>query len=260
MARMRSLRSIGLIIAVPVALAVAGGPLASAADETAKSPKQILADMARDLGKVKSYHFDGTSTDPSGRTRLAGDVTASGKADVVIRQGSATARLVLLPSAAYLRANAAYWKSGGGADGAAVAKELAGRWVKMPGSGAGGLTSLVDDMSPKRMASCVSTGTGTLDKAGTATVGGQKAIVIVDRGDRPGTTPGRMYASATGRVLPLRVTQTGKRSAGGHIDTRCEEKTDDSTASDIRLSGFDRPVRITAPRGAITIPGGGKQA
>jgi hypothetical protein len=61
-------------------------------------------------------------------------------------------------------------------------------------------------------------------------------------------------------VLPLRVTQTGKRSAGGHIDTRCEEKTDDSTASDIRLSGFDRPVRITAPRGAITIPGGGKQA
>jgi hypothetical protein len=257
---MRSVRSIALIIAVPIALGVAGGPSASAADESAKSPKQILADVARDLRKVKSYHFSGTSDDPSGRTSLTGDVTASGQANVVIRQGSAAARLVLLPSAAYLRANAAYWKLGGGASGAAVAEKLAGRWVKMPASGGDGLTSLVDDMSPKRMASCVSTGTGTLDKAGIATVGGQKAIVIVDRGDRPGTTPGRMYVSATGRVLPLRVTQTGKRSAGGHIDTRCDAKTDDSTASDMRLSGFDRPLRITAPRGAITIPGGGKQA
>jgi hypothetical protein len=249
-----------LIAAVPLGLAASGGPPASAADEASKSPKRIIADLSRDLRKVKNYHFAGTQVDGSGGSSVAGDVTASGRANVVIRQGTTAVRVVLLPSAAYLRGNDAYWRKAGGQDGTSVARELAGRWVKLPSSGAKEFASLFEDLSPKRLAACAAVGTGTLTKGAQATVGGRKAIVIVDQGDKPGTTPGKLYVSASGRVLPLRVTQTGRRRAGGHLDPRCQDEDDDSTASDVRFSAFDKPLSIAAPKGAITIPGGGGDA
>ena len=253
---MHLLRSAALITALPLALVAAGGPLASAADESSKSPKQILADLSRDLGKVRNYHFSGTQTDPDGRSSIAGDVTASGRANLVIRQGSSAVRLIALPAGVYIKGNAAYWKAVGGKSGASVAKQLADRWVKAPGSQDSSLTAMFKDLTPKHLASCAAVGTGTLAKAGTATVAGRRALVIVDRGDKPGTTPGRLYVTASGPVLPLRVTQTGPRRAGGHLNTRCQEKADKSTASDLSFSRFNAKVTITAPRGAITLPGG----
>jgi hypothetical protein len=253
------LRSVALTVPVALAIVAVAGPMAPAADESSKSPKAILADLSQDLRTVKSYHFAGTQTDPAGRSTVVGDVTSSGKANVAIRQGSTAVRMVLLPKAAYLKANAAYWKSAGGKQGDALGQKLADRWVKIPSSGVADLSAAFEDLTPKHLASCAAVGTGSLSKGRTATIGGKKAIVIVDEGDKPGTTPGRLYVTATGRVLPLRVTQTGKRRAGGKIDGRCQDKDDDSTASDVSFSRFDQKVDITAPRGAITLPpdGGG---
>jgi hypothetical protein len=250
-------RSAAVTVAAVLALAAGGGPLAAAADESSKSPKEILNDLARDLRKVKNYHFAGWQVDSSGRSTIAGDVTASGKANVVIRQGGAAVRMVLLPSAAYLKGNAAYWKMAGGKDGAALGRKLGDRWVKVPGFGVKDVAAAFADLTPKHLASCAGVGTGTLSKGGEATVAGRKAVVIVDRGDKPGTTPGRLYAAASGPVLPLRVVQTGRRKAGGHLNAKCQDKDDDSRASDVTFGAFDKKVSITAPKGAITIPGGG---
>ncbi|MCW3023449.1 MAG: hypothetical protein JWR30_2771 [Conexibacter sp.] len=255
--RMRLLRSASLITALPLALVAAGGPLASAADESAKSPRQILADLSRDLGKVRNYHFSGSQTDPDGRSSLAGDATASGRANLVIRKGASAVRLIAVPAGVYVKGNAAYWKSVGGSNGASIAKQLADRWVKAPGSQDKSLVAMFQDLTPKHLASCTAVGTGTLAKGGTATIAGRKAVVIVDRGDKPGTTPGRLYVTASGPVLPLRVTQTGRRRAGGRLDPRCQEKDDKSTASDLTFSRFDAPLKIAAPHGAITLPSGG---
>src|SRR3954451_17540739 len=95
---MRLLRSASLITALALALVAAGGPPASAAGESAKSPRQILADLSRDLGRVRNYHFSGTQTDPDGRSRIAGDVTASGRANIVIHQGSSALRVIAVPA------------------------------------------------------------------------------------------------------------------------------------------------------------------
>jgi hypothetical protein len=51
--------------------------------------------------------------------------------------------------------------------------------------------------------------------------------------------------------------QTGKRRPGGHLDKRCQDSDDTSTASDVRFSAFDEPLHITAPHGAVTIPDAG---
>jgi hypothetical protein len=257
-ARMRSARSVLLPAAASLALLALGGPLASAADESAKSPKAILADVARDLGPVRSYHLSGTQVDSAGRSSMVGDIDAAGQADLSIRQGKTTVRLLVVSrSATYLKANAAYWKSAAGKNGAAVAAQLADRWVKAPATSVKDFTSLFAQLAPKRLASCVAVGTGTLAKGGTTTVDGHRVVVIIDRGDKPGTTPGKLYVSTTGRKLPVRVVQTGGRRAGGHLDSRCQDADDDSTAQDLHLSAFDKPVHVTAPKGAIVLPADG---
>ena len=224
------------------------GPLAAASDQSSKTPAQILADVQRDLAKVRSYHFSGSEVDGRSTTRMSGDVSASGRADVTFREGSGSVRVILLPSAMYLKADAAFWKANGGKK---VADKLAGRWFKTNDAE---LKAAINDLMPKRVASCVSVGTGTLKKGGVSSVRGKRVVVILDEGDKPGTTPGRLYVTTTAPILPLRLMQTGKRRPGGHIDKRCQDPDDTSKSSDVRFSRFDEPLHITAPHGALTIP------
>jgi hypothetical protein len=254
---MSRFRSLVLLALVPVALGVIGGPLAAAADESSKPPAQILADVQRDLAKVRSYHFSGTEVDGRSTVRLAGDVSASGKADVTLREGAASARVILLPSTMYLKANAAFWKANGGSEGSKLADKLAGRWFKANDPS---LKELIDDLLPKHVASCVTVGTGTLRNGGVSSVGGKRAVVVVAAGDKPGSTPGRLYVTTSPPILPLRLVQTGKRKSGGHLDKRCQDSSDTSSAGDVRFSAFDKALHIRAPRGAITIPDAGGDA
>jgi hypothetical protein len=255
---MRLVRPAVLVVAVPIAFAVLGGPGAVAADEAGKAPKAILADVKRDMGKVRSYRFSGTTKDSSGTMSLSGVVTAHGQTDFTMRQGGATVRVLRVSaSAVYLKANAEYWKTSGGSNGPALAKKVADRWVKAPSTVTQPFTELYNQLTPTRLALCTTVGIGTPAKGGTTTLDGRKVVVIIEKGDKPGTTPGKLYVSATGPALPLREIQTGRRRSGGHLDARCQDKNDDSTAGDIRLSDFDKPVTLTAPKGAIAPPTGG---
>lgn len=254
---MRAPRPAVLLIALPLALVAAGGPPASAADETSKPARAILSDLARDLGKVSSYRVSGTQTDADGRVALTADVSKSGDFAVSMRQGDSAARLLALSSASYLKGNAGFWKEAGGKkDGPAAARQFANRWVKMARSDGDEFGAVVDQLTPAGMAACVTRNTGTLVKGGTTTVDGKRAIVLIDKGDKPGTTPGRLYVTATGPTLPIRSVQTGKRRPGGRLDSRCEEKDDTSTGSELRFSRFGQPLELRAPKGAIDLTEG----
>jgi hypothetical protein len=79
-------------------------------------------------------------------------------------------------------------------------------------------------------------------------------VVISNKGDKPGTSPGELYVPAEGAALPTRLTQTGKDKPGGKPDPRCDDDDSGSTTTDadIRLSNYDKPVDITAPKGALS--------
>lgn len=245
-------RSIATLALVPASLVLLGGPLAAAADESSKAPAQIVRDVQRDLAKVRSYHFSGVQREGRSTTHLAGDVTADGKADFTIREGDASARLIALPPAVYMRANAAFWKASGGAN---LAKDLAGRWVKVDDKS---LAAFAEQLAPDELAACWRVGLGALGKDGVRTVGGKRTVVVTDKGDKAGTAPGRMYVTTAPPILPLRMVQTGKRRRGGHFPKRCADSIDrTSTFSDVRLSRFDEALDIRAPKGAITLPSNG---
>jgi hypothetical protein len=249
-------RSTALIMSIPVLTAGAGGAaaLAQSGGEAEKDPQAIIADVKRDLGKVKSYHFVGSETEGGVTAKLSGDVFASGPASVTVTEGKATVRMVVLPKAVYLKANAAFWRATGGKeDGPTLARKLAGRWVKESSKDGKDLTATFDDLTPKHLAKCIDQGRGTLTKRPSETIAGQEAVVLQDVGDKPGTTPGRIYISAGDPALPLRIVQTGPRKVGKAASSSCDDPDDKSTRSDVALSRFDKVAKITAPRGARSV-------
>jgi hypothetical protein len=250
------LRATALIMSIPVvALGAGGGALALAqGGEADKDPKAIVADVKRDLGKVKSYHFAGSETEDGVTAKLSGDVFASGSASVAVTEGKAAVRLIVLPKAVYIKANAAFWKASGGTkNGSTLARKLADRWVKEPSKDGKDLTSLFGDLTPKHLAKCIDQGSGTLTKQSSESVAGQDAIVLQDAGDQPGTTPGKIYLTPDAPVLPLRIVQTGPRKAGKSTSPACDDPDEKTTRSDVSLSGFDKVKTITAPRHSISL-------
>lgn len=246
------------------AAASAPGDDAAAAEGTAGR----LAAVGRALGSVKSYRFSGTETNEDGEATIRGDIDADGNAILAYDLGKSAFEVRVVSTVAYMKANRAFWRASGGEQGAKgreaeqVASLLAGKWVKMPLAETGVGASL-ERLAPRSLARCIDVDLGTLRDGGRAKVGDRAATVLIDEGDKPGTTPGRLFVAASGAPLPLRILQTGKRRPGGTVDERCEdaEDQDTSTASDIRLSRFDVPFEVRAPADAIEFPtGGGSEA
>jgi hypothetical protein len=251
---MPSLRSsLVTVLTSLLALCAVAAPTVAGGGEASKTPQAILSDMQRDLGKVKSLHFAGRMTDPSGVTRMSGDVFASGSASIGVSQGKASVRMILLPKSTYLKASAGYWRAADEEYGAKLASKLAGRWVKVPASVRDTVQSLLGLMAPKNLARCLAGRAGTLTNNGVQTLGGREVVVVEGKGDRPGATPGLLYLAADGPVLPVRDVQTGPRMAGGKIDKRCDSEDSKTTAADVTLSRYDRVPRLRAPRNALSL-------
>lgn len=246
-----------------VAAAATGAGVALAQeDEASKDPQAIVADAARDLAKVKSFHFAGSEVEKGRTTRISGDAFANGSGRVTLAQGKAKARIVEVSGAIYINANAAFWRTSGGDDSAKVVRKLADRWIREPSDRS---SSVIADTTPKKVAACLTGGLGTLSKLPPTTIGGQKVIVLKDAGDRPGTTPGRYFFTSTPPILLLRAVQTGKAKPGKTKNPDCDDDGGDATTrSDLSLSRFNKVTKVTAPRGAVTpeqaVGGGGTDA
>jgi len=249
----------GLLLLPLTLIAACGGSEASdkattqPADRTSGTPDQILAAAAADIAKVRSYHVEGTETDKDGVSRLSGDVSSEGRLRFSLKTGKRALGIIVVGPTTYLRANEAFWDEEGGAS-EALAATLADRWVKAPA----GADDTLKGLLPKDLSYCLRRDNGSLSKVGSRSLEGRKVVVIADRGDKPGTAPGELSVSTSGRVLPVRVTQTGKERPGGRRDPRCDSNANDdeddtTTSSDIRLSDYDKPVRITAPADSLDL-------
>lgn len=238
---------------VPAATATAANRSApsarTAADRAAQAPEAVLAEVVRTLRKVRSLRYTGTFTDAEGTMHVVADVASARRTRVSVRQGRTRFTIIALPSSAYFLGNAAFWTSSGGEK----RKRYAGRWLHATKRNAKTFTSFFPVTGPKLIASCISTNHGTL-AVERGSLDGKPVVVIVDRGDKPGTTPNKLYVAASGPALLLRQLQTGPRTPGGEVDARCEDEELPSTASDVRLSRFDRPLKIIAPKRSLRLP------
>ena len=217
-----------------------------------KPPREILADAAAALRRVESFHLEGSQGAARQATRVKADVGLPTKLRLAIGQGDATASIIVVDGSLYIRANAAFWEDQGAGQ---AGQQLAGRWLKTP-AGSGGLESLTEELDPKTLSSCLVKSHGTLENGGTATVDGQRAVVIVDKGDRPGTAPGKLFVAATGEPLPLRTIATGTERPGGTKDPECDDGTRTRAGDEATFSKYDEPLDLSPPAGAVELDGG----
>ena len=219
-----------------------------------KSPQQILEESAAALARVKSFHVEGHEGAGSKKTSIAGDVGLPESLDLSITQGGSSATLRAVDGSLYIRANEAFWRE---QKTGSAAGELADRWFKAPTSSRE-LRDLTKDLDPAKLSRCLLKDHGTIADGGKATVDGQEAVVIVDKGDRPGTAPGKLFVAATGEPLPLRTLTTGKERPGGTKDPECD--SDDSPAQPgdtATFSNYNEPLNISAPPSAVDLGGKG---
>jgi hypothetical protein len=259
--RLRPVHPIALLVCFALALSACGGSgsdrgstggseHAAAPPRIHQKPRALVRKVAATLRRVRSFHFAGFVDNRDGHLVMSGDVTRDGDVRMVERLDNLKLTIIRADAQLYFRANAAFWDR----YVAPAAVRLGGRWINAPAQLKGQLSGEFDDLRPERLAACLAEPTGTLRYRGVLTVDGKQAILIEDRGDRPGTAPGVLYVQAHGRPLPLRVIQTGPERKGGHTDRRCNDSPGNrETSSDIRLSRFDHHVTIEAPKGALDL-------
>lgn len=262
-------RRAALLVLIPLAFAGCGGDsddsgtatdggsdgATTTSDLASKSPQQILEDTAAALADVKTYRVEGKEGAGKKATSVSGDIGLPSQLRIELGRGGATATMTVTKGSLYIKANAAFWSE---EQGDRAAEELADRWIKAPASSRE-LRDLTRELDPATLSRCLLKEHGTLAHGGKATVAGQPAVVIVDKGDRPGTAPGKLFVAATGKPLPLRTLATGSERPGGRKDPLCDSDSEDTPtrAGDIiNFSRYDEPLKISPPPAALDIGGG----
>jgi pimeloyl-ACP methyl ester carboxylesterase len=252
---------LALLGAAAVALGGCGGSAHTTSPRTtstgtglaAEPAARILAAAEAAIDHVHSFHLQATATIPGSTVSESTYLLLPGEATLVEKDRASTLDLRAIAGRVYFRGNRAYYVSAGltGAD----LGTLPGRWVSTTAAQLPTADGLIALTHPTTLGRCLlGQHLGTLSVEGTASVGGRRAVVLVDAGDRPGSAPGRIYIAATGPPLPLRLIRTGPARAGGSSDGDCHETVTTSvSSSDESIGGVNAPVTIAAPTGAVTL-------
>ncbi|HEX4110460.1 MAG TPA: hypothetical protein VHX88_20190 [Solirubrobacteraceae bacterium] len=239
--------------ALAVALAGCGSSHRSSGNgEAAKPAAAVLADAVSTMRRARSYRLTGEISIDAVRTSVNLAYQGSSSFSLSLRQPGLDTQIVRVGGAAYANGNAAFYAQQG-VPASAVAL-IAGRWVKEPAAENASLGSLTTLLSGATLARCLVEDPGPLRTAGTATVAGQPAVVLLDGGTRPGGTTSRYDIAAAGPPVVLHAVATASQRAGGPSNFCGQGSALLSQAGDeLSFSAYDRPLGITAPAGALDI-------
>ncbi len=246
-----------LLIPVAAAAAIAGGVVATQEEDegrpvprAALSPRELLLESAKAIGRVDSYRLSGVSVTKDDRSHYEGETTADGRMRATYRDKDGTLSVIAIGRATWLKGDQRYWRKVGGA-AARSSRVLSGRWVKLPPSAGSPLREDVLRLLPERQAYCLPKNLGTLSLDGTRIWKGRKVIVLRDAGDQPGTTPSELWIAATGPAVPLRELQHGRQKPGGVFDGLCDDRDEDTLRSSTSIDGYDAVAPIVPPKNPL---------
>jgi outer membrane lipoprotein-sorting protein len=217
-------------------------------DAASKSAAEILNDTAAALKKVRSVRMEGTQTIDHRKTAVRADLEPPSKIRLTFDQAGAAASIIAAGGSVYIKANQAFWKNQGVGGAGST---LAGKWFKAPTSGSD-FKDLTKQLDVATLSRCLVKDHGTISKGGAATVNGEAAVVLLDKGDRPGSAPGKLFVAAKGDPLPLRIVATGEERPGGTKDPLCNDSGSRTHRGDtLTLSRYNESLEIAPPEGAL---------
>jgi hypothetical protein len=200
------------------------GAVLATGGEAAKSPRQILADGAAALRRVRGFVAAGTLTlDQQQPLRIELRVHDTHSLEMDIASYGTSAELIVVPGSSYVRGNTGFWISRIGPRGSL----LADRWIQVPPATAATIVGSVRNLSPASMSRCFTEHHGRLTVVGQASIEGHPAVLVRDAGDVPGSTPEEIAVSTSGPAYPLALRVIGAQHPGGRRDAcNTEDETD----------------------------------
>jgi hypothetical protein len=215
---------LGLLAAM---LAGCGGGSSSSSENgvASKSPADIVAAAKAAADAAASVHLAGAVNEG---TPLSLDLELlSGKGGRGrITQNGLSFELVTFAGTVYIKGSPEFYRHIGGP---AAAQLFQGKWLKAPAS-SGEFASITSLTDLRKLLDTTLASHGTLANGGTATVKGQKAVVVKDV-----SKGGRLYVATTGTPFPLEIARGG--ASGGSIV----------------FDRWNQAVTITPPLNAINI-------
>jgi hypothetical protein len=227
------------------------GPSAGGGEES-RTAAQIVDDARAAISQAHSFKITAKTTSKDGPSTLVLKSDGKGNATGSGTLSSATVQMIVKDGKVYIKGKEFFASLAQAAGPATVNKVLAAigeKWVLFPGNSFGDLASRLDSSS---LADCLQDH-GTLTRGGTQDVNGVRAVVVHDKGDTPGDSPGDIYVAVDSPHYAVRFTSSGAKTPGKPVaHGKCPAGADstNSAASDsmvVDLSEFNAPVTVTAP-------------
>jgi hypothetical protein len=202
------------------------GSSAGGNGEASRSADKVLADAKAAADSASSARVSGSIV--SGGTPIKLDLSmGSGQAKGSMSTSGLSFDLIRIGNTAYIRGSDDFYQHFAGA---AVAELLHGKWLKASIS-SGRFASFEPLTNIRLLFDKVASNHGKLANDGAKTFDGQKVVEIRDTSDNS-----KLYVAATGKTYPVAIVG-GKRSQSGTIT----------------FSDWDKPLQVSAPKGALDI-------
>jgi hypothetical protein len=239
----RRKRRRGLVVVLVAAVVAAAGAGAGVVlmrrwhgGLTGKSAAQVLALSLAAARAQGSVHL--AAVDSAGSSAVSSyDITAT-VGEQIVSGGQANATLLVLPGAAYLKADAPFLQNSLGLEPGAAAR-YAGQWISFKPGDPGYRQVVSGDTLPSALGEATPTGTLTLTPTGT--VDGQQVVGV--RGGLPADSASgargsmTLYVSTAAPYLPVELVTQG--SLAGQ-----------NASATVTFSRWRQPVSVTAPASA----------
>lgn len=207
------------LLAAVILVAGCGGT--SSSGEERKSARQILLDAEKAADAAQGVHIAGWIVDSGKRVDLRLDLARTGGRGTMA-QGNARADVERVGDVAYMRANSQFWTAFANAQAAVLLhdKWLSGDARKKP------FSAFASFLSLGSLINSAFDNYSTLRKAGVRTYKGRRVIAIRDTRSKE-----TLLVAATSKPYPVAAIGKGR----------------------IEFSGWDTPVSVKAPKGAVDI-------
>jgi hypothetical protein len=193
----------------------------------AKSPADIVSAASQAIDGVTSVHVSGSDASGSSPIKLDLSLVAGKGGTGQLTINGSTFQIVDIGQTVYLKAGSDFWNQFGNAS---ATKLLSGKWLKA--SATGRFASFAELTNLHTLFNQLLSKHGTLVKGSTTSLNGEKVIAVKDT-----TKSGTLYVATTGKPYPVEIAKSG--SGGGQIT----------------FDRINQNVSLSAPSGAITIPG-----
>ncbi len=195
---------LALALTVPLLTSACGSSSSSGNGEAKKTGPQVAKDAGAALGASNAVHISGQVTESSTKKQIGVDlqVQSDGTSGTLTYSGQPVS-LVVVDGTSYVKAPAAFYESQGASP--AQAAKVADRWVKTANS------KDFDNFTLASLSKSLgepSDGSKINDKVTTDTISGQDVVVASENDGS------KLYVAATGKPVPLQVTNSAQSKDG----------------------------------------------